>query len=113
MPAGDLTMHSPRRASMAGSVRDVTAHLLDDAQPDPMSQAEPIVAQQVVQAVVELPAPAAGLLARPLGKHSVCRCMRMKAYVAPIMTCCYMDSLGLSSSQACCSLESIACKKDS
>ncbi|DBB09035.1 TPA: hypothetical protein ACH3X3_007660 [Trebouxia sp. C0006] len=67
-PTGDLTMHSPRRASMAGSVRDVTAHLLDDAQPDPMSQAEPIVAQQVVQAMVELPAPAAGLLARPLGR---------------------------------------------
>ncbi len=54
---------------MAGSVRDVTAHLLDDAQPDPMSQAEPIVAQQVVQAMVELSAPAAGLLARPLGNH--------------------------------------------
>ncbi len=92
MPAGDLTMHSPRRASMAGSVRDVTAHLLDDAQPDPMSQAEPIIAQQVVQAMVELPAPAAGLLARPLGKHLVCRCMHTKAFVAIVIRCCYMDS---------------------
>ncbi|DBA97231.1 TPA: hypothetical protein ACH3X1_014979 [Trebouxia sp. C0004] len=67
-PTGDLTMHSPRRASMAGSVRDVTAQLLDDAQPDPMSQAEPVIAQQVVQKMVELPVPAAGLLARPLGR---------------------------------------------
>ena len=77
---------------MAGSVRDVTAHLLDDAQPDPMSQAEPILAQQVVQAMVELPAPAAGLLARPLGKHSVCSCMHMKAFAATVIECCYLDS---------------------
>lgn len=86
MPAGDLTMHSPRRTSMAGSVRDVTAHLLDDAQPDLTSQAEPIVAQQVVQAMVELPAPAAGMLARPLGNHSLCRCLNAKAFVATVIT---------------------------
>lgn len=66
---GDLTLHSPRRASMAGSVRDVTAHLLDDAQPDAMSQAEPIAVQQIVGTVTELAAPVvAGLPARPAGE---------------------------------------------
>lgn len=66
--AGELTLHSPRRASMAGSVRDVTAHLLDDAQPDAMSQAEPLVVQQVVQTVAEVPVPDVVLLCRPAGK---------------------------------------------
>lgn len=66
--AGELTLHSPRRASMAGSVRDVTAHLLDDAQPDAMSQAEPLTVQQIVQAVSEVPAPVAALPSRPAGE---------------------------------------------
>lgn len=66
---GDLTLHSPRRASMAGSVRDVTAHLLDDGQPDAMSQAEPLAVQQIVGAVPEVPAPVvARLPARPVGE---------------------------------------------
>ena len=101
---------------MAGSVRDVTAHLLDDAQPDPMSQAEPIVAQQVVQAMVDLPVPAAGLLARPLGKHSVCRCLHMKLSVATGFTCCYMDSCvspALTHLSGSLQHQIIACNKDS
>ena len=66
---GDLTLHSPRRASMAGSVRDVTAHLLDDAQPDAMRQAEPLAVQQIVGTAPEVPAPVlAGLPARPVGE---------------------------------------------
>lgn len=60
-------MHSPRRASMAGSVRDVTAHLLDDAQPDAMSHAEPLAVSQIVQTATDAPAPAASILARPTG----------------------------------------------
>ncbi len=64
-------MHSPRRASMAGSVRDVTAHLLDDAQPDALSQAEPVVVQQLVHTVTDSPAPAPILLARPAGSAHV------------------------------------------
>lgn len=65
---GELTLHSPRRASMAGSVRDVTAHLLDDAQPDALSQAEPLVVQQVVQAVAEVPVPDVASPCRPAGE---------------------------------------------
>lgn len=53
---------------MAGSVRDVTAHLLDDGQPDAMSQAEPLDVQQIVPAVTDVPASNAGLSARPAGK---------------------------------------------
>lgn len=67
-------MYSPQRARMAGSVRDVTAHLLDDAQLDAMSQAEPQQVQQAVQAVTELPVPVlgpvAGLLVRPAGRQT-------------------------------------------
>lgn len=65
--AGELTLHSPRRASMAGSVRDVTAHLLDDAQQDAMSQAEPLAVQQTLQTVTEVAGPLPGLPARPAG----------------------------------------------
>ena len=66
---GDLTLHSPRRASMAGSVPDVTAHLLDDAQPDAMSQAEPLAAQEIVGTAPEVVAPVvAGLPVRPVGE---------------------------------------------
>ena len=66
--AGELTLHSPRHASMAGSVRDVTAHLLDDAQPDAMSQAEPLAVQEIVQTVSEVPAPVAAMPSRPAGE---------------------------------------------
>lgn len=66
--AGELTLHSPRRVSMAGSVRDVTAHLLDDAQPDALSQAEPLVVQQVVQTVADVPVPDVALPCRPAGE---------------------------------------------
>ena len=65
--AGDLTMHSPHRASMAGSVRDVTAHLLDDARPDALSHAEPLAVSQIVQTVTNAPAPTASALSRPAG----------------------------------------------
>ena len=70
MFAGDLIMHSPRRASMAGSVRDVTAHLLDDAHPDAMSPAQPVQVQQIVPSVAVLPSPAPELLVRPAGTLS-------------------------------------------
>lgn len=53
---------------MAGSVRDVTAHLLDDAQPDAMSPAEPLVVQQIVQTVAEVAAPDVALPCRPAGE---------------------------------------------
>lgn len=56
---------------MAGSVRDVTAHLLDDAQPDALSQAEPLVVQQIVQTVAEVPAPDVALPCRPAGEPTV------------------------------------------
>ena len=54
---------------MAGSVRDVTAHLLDDAQPDAMSQAEPLAVQEIVGTASEVVAPVvAGLPVRPVGE---------------------------------------------
>lgn len=56
---------------MAGSVRDVTAHLLDDAQPDALSQAEPLAVQEIVQTVSEMPAPVAALPSRPTGEPTV------------------------------------------
>ena len=65
---GDLIMHSPRRISMAGSVRDVTAHLLDDAQPDALSQAQPQPVLHIVQSTTEVPAVAAASLAKPIGE---------------------------------------------
>ena len=51
--------------SMAGSVRDVTAHLLDDAQPDALSPAQPVQVQQIVQSIAALPSPTPGILAKP------------------------------------------------
>ena len=53
---------------MAGSVKDVTAHLLDDAQPDAMSQAEPLAVREIVQTVNEVPASVAAPPSRLAGE---------------------------------------------
>ena len=53
---------------MAGSVRDVTAHLLDDAQPGAMSQAEALAVQEIVQTVSEVAAPVDAMPSRPAGE---------------------------------------------